>query len=191
MTKRYKPPTKPDEPDILLVTADGLKLWRIESKLSQREVAERMHISSASVCHVEKGQTNPSKAFLEGYARAIGTTPLVLQTSEPQEVTQVSRLLEIWKSLLEEQRISAFTMLEAFREKSEAERTARATEQAHVKQEQARARQQAQEHLDREKRLREALAARTARKAEKEQARANRAARKAERTRVAASQASD
>lgn len=50
---------------------------RIENKVTQKELAERMHTTQSVISRVEQGRTNPSISLLKRIAVALNTTLLV------------------------------------------------------------------------------------------------------------------
>ena len=50
---------------------------RVESGLSQEEIAKRMHTSQSAVARLEGGSQLPSLNTLFKYAKATGTTPAI------------------------------------------------------------------------------------------------------------------
>jgi transcriptional regulator with XRE-family HTH domain len=56
------------------VFAENVKIRRIELKLSQTKLAERMNTSAGFVCDYEKGRRNPTLLTVQRFSEALECT---------------------------------------------------------------------------------------------------------------------
>lgn len=65
---------------------ERVRFYRIRQGLTQVELAERLGVTDASVCQVERRSGEPHQRTLEAYARALHVFPHVLVDDNPPRV---------------------------------------------------------------------------------------------------------
>jgi transcriptional regulator with XRE-family HTH domain len=79
-----------------------LKKWRKKSRLSQRTLGRRLHVSASLVCYIEKGERRPSLLLLANIADLIGIEKrqaLVLDRPSCRSVLAGNRMKskDVWR----------------------------------------------------------------------------------------------
>ena len=68
---------------------NNLRAWRVYRKLSQEELAKRVHTSTNMIQYLETGERGLSLKWLRRLAPALDTTPGTLADHEPKEIDGV------------------------------------------------------------------------------------------------------
>lgn len=86
-------------------TGKQISRLRKSLNLTQRELAERLHVTDKAVSKWERGVNFPDLGLMENLAEALGTTPAcLLGLEEANQAEMVSALVEISQEQLEEAR---------------------------------------------------------------------------------------
>jgi DNA-binding XRE family transcriptional regulator len=88
-TKRPQPPDYPDE---LKTPDDHLRRKRLDLKLLQRDVAERLGVDETTIYSWEKNPSNPSLHFTPKVIKFLGHFPLKCQESPIEKLKFYKRV---------------------------------------------------------------------------------------------------
>ena len=72
----------------------GIKILRIQRKMTQEQIALEADMATSNVSRIEKGLRQPSQKVLQKLAKALNTKPSVLYAASEQPITNISDFLE-------------------------------------------------------------------------------------------------
>lgn len=105
-----------------MTTADRIRNRRIELKLTQLEVAQRIGLTSkAAMCKIEKQGDDVTLKNVEKIAKALNCTPAYLMgwTDEPEEntISREEEFAELYTQLNDDQKTLVDNMIKVFLQK--------------------------------------------------------------------------